>query len=188
MNTVVGLFDHYNNVDWAIEVLEDCGVDGDRISVVALDRDATEPGTASGLGVATGAATGGLVGLLAGLSAFIVPGVGPVIVTGALAGALFTSLGTTAGDAGLRAATGGLFGALMDLGFSEEEAAFYEEGVKRGRILVYVETGSVQRDRIKAILRGAGGVDGSTRSQAWKNEGRLVLGELEQLNEQSYPG
>ena len=57
MNTVVGLFDHYKNADWASEVLQNYDVNSDRISIVALDKAAIEHGQA---------ATDGLVGLLAG--------------------------------------------------------------------------------------------------------------------------
>ena len=39
MNKVVGLFNHYENAEWALEILEHYGIDDDRISVVALDKD-----------------------------------------------------------------------------------------------------------------------------------------------------
>jgi hypothetical protein len=170
MNTVVGLFDHYSNVDWAIEVLENSGVDSDRISVVALDKETIESRTGTNAGLVTSAATGGLVGLLAGLSTFSVPGLGPVIVTGTVAIALFTTLGTTAIGMGFGAATGGLLGALIDLGFSQEDAAFYTEGVKGGNILLYVESASEEEMRIKAILRGAGAIDRNSHPHPWPQE------------------
>jgi uncharacterized membrane protein len=174
-NTVVGLFDYYSNADKAVQALKDYGVDGNRISVVARDNQTTSQDSAAVTGVAagaaTGAATGGLVGLLAGLSALIIPGIGPVIATGTLASALATTLGMTAIGAGVGAATGGLLGTLIDLGFPREDAEFYAEGVKRGGILVSVQTSPEEAEEISEILRGAGAVDRETRRQTWQDAG-----------------
>ncbi len=170
-NTVVGLFDYYSNADGAVQALQDQGVDNSRISVVSRDSDSMVRGTATRAGATTGAATGGLVGLLAGLSSLIVPGIGPVIATGTLATTLAATLGMTAVGAGLGAAAGGLLGALLDLGFSQEDAEFYAEGVKRGGILVSVQTDVDDEDEISDILRGAGAVDMDIRRQTWQNGG-----------------
>lgn len=174
-NTVIGLFDYYSNADKAVQALKDYGVDGSRISIVARDDEnqVQESSAAAGAtaGAATGAATGGLLGLMAGLSALIIPGIGPVIATGTLAGALATTLGMTAIGAGVGAATGGLLGALVDLGLPREEAEFYAEGVKRGGILVSVQTDNQNAEEIGEILRGAGAVDQDTRRQTWQNAG-----------------
>jgi uncharacterized membrane protein len=174
-NTVVGLFDYYSNADKAVQALKDYGVDSSRISIMARDND-TIPQESSAVtgataGAATGAATGGLLGLMAGLSALIIPGIGPVLATGTLASALATTLGMTAIGAGVGAATGGLLGALVDLGFPREEAEFYAEGVKRGGILVTVQTSATDAEQISEILRGAGAVDRETRRQTWQNAG-----------------
>jgi uncharacterized membrane protein len=175
INTVIGLFDYYSNADKAVQALKDYGVDGSRISIVARDNESQtqESSAAAGAtaGAATGAATGGLLGLMAGLSALIIPGIGPVIATGTLAGALATTLGMTAIGAGVGAATGGLLGALVDLGLPREEAEFYAEGVKRGGILVSVQTDDQNAEEIGEILRGAGAVDQDTRRQTWQNAG-----------------
>jgi hypothetical protein len=138
-DTIVGLFDYYSNADGAVQALQDYGVDGSRISVVTRDNDTIERGNTTGAGAATGAAAGGLVDLLAGFSTLVIPGIGPVIATGTLASALTTTLGMTTVGAGLGAAAGDLLGALVDLGFSREDAEFYAEGVKRGGILVSVQ-------------------------------------------------
>ncbi len=182
-NTVVGLFDYHSNADKAVQALQDYGVDRNRISVVARDNDTIRGGTATGAGAATGAAAGGLVGLLAGLSALVIPGIGPVIATGTLASTLATTLGMTAVGAGIGAATGGILGALVDLGFSHEEAEFYAEGVKRGGVLVSVETDIEDEDEISDILRGAGAVDMDTRRRTWQDEGWTMFEETEKSDE-----
>ncbi len=180
-NTVVGLFDYYSNADKAVQALKDYGVDGNHISIVARDNDALpqESAAASGAtaGAATGAATGGLLGLMAGLSALLIPGIGPVLATGTIASALATTLGMTAIGAGVGAATGGLLGALVDLGFPREDAEFYAEGVKRGGILVTVQTNITDAEQISEILRGAGAVDRETRRQTWQNAGWTAFDE-----------
>lgn len=73
---------------------------------------------------------GSAIGLAAGLVLLVIPGVGPFLAAGPLAAAMG---GIVAG-----AGAGGIIGLLRDNGVSEEEAAFYEEGVKRGGSLVTV--------------------------------------------------
>jgi hypothetical protein len=181
--TVVGLFDYYSNLEWAIEVLENYGVDSDRISVVACDKEAMELGMAASAGIAPK----GLVGLLlAGPSvfAFVIPGIGPVIATGTLASTLFTTLGTTALGARFGGAASGLLGALVDLGFSREVAESYVEGVKQGGILISVQTDLQNEYRIQAILRGSGALD--IRCQTWQNEAWTAFEETEKSGEDAY--
>lgn len=165
MNTVVALFYHFSNAEWAVDVLEDYGVEQDRISVVASDKY-SKPSMAVNSGFVTGAATGGLVGLLAGLSTLVIPGIGPLVATGNLANALFTTVAeTTIIGASLGAAAGGLLGILVDLGFTQGDAKFYADSVKRGGILVAVETDLQDEYRIRAVLRGAGAVDLNTHTR-----------------------
>ena len=56
-----------------------------------------------------------------------------------LASAFGLAGGTAVAGAGIGAAAGGLIGALTGLGFSHEEATYYDEGVRSGRTLVTVE-------------------------------------------------
>jgi len=167
MNMVVGLFNHHENAEWAIEVLAHYNVDDERISVVALDKDMIEPRLAAGADAVPGSPDAGLAGLLNGPSAFafVVSGLGPILATGPLAIKLFTTLGTIAADAG------GFLATLVDSGFSEEEAEFYAESVKEGGILVFVETGLQDELWIKTVLRGAGAADMDTRRQIWQSDG-----------------
>ncbi|MBC7875748.1 MAG: hypothetical protein H7Y59_01140 [Anaerolineales bacterium] len=178
MNMVVGLFDRYSKVDWAIEVLEDYGVDSGQVSVVALDRDAINSETIAGIGALTSTSNGGLIGILSSLSAFIVPDFGPVIVTGTLASTLFTTLGTTptgSNKAGLAGEP--LQNTLIILGLSQEDAAFYANCVKQGDILVTVDTDEQNEFRIRAILRGAGGQEKHSYSHTQQTEGSSAFTE-----------
>src|SRR5919112_1431901 len=76
-----------------------------------------------------------------GIGALAIPGIGPVVAGGALASAFGIGGGTAVAGAGIGAAAGGLVGALTGLGFSHEEASYYDEGVRGGRTLVTVHEG-----------------------------------------------
>ncbi|HEY0321375.1 MAG TPA: hypothetical protein VGC66_10495 [Pyrinomonadaceae bacterium] len=94
----------------------------------------TELGNKSLEGAATGAAIGGTVGAtLAAIAAIgtsiVFPGLG-LIVAGPLAAAL--------AGAGAGGATGGLIGALVGAGIPEERVKHYEEGIKKGGVVMGV--------------------------------------------------
>ena len=143
--TVIGIFDDYGDARHGVDNLEDAGFDQSEISLLMrddvvrehLDGDQIKEVTeTAGAGAIGGTAVGGLIGLLAGASALMLPGVGAVLAAGTLA----TVFGTTAAGAGIGAAYGGFFGALIGLGMSEEETHRYVESVKQGGILVAAET------------------------------------------------
>jgi hypothetical protein len=134
-----------------IRRFRDAGYEADRIGIVTRDRDeakelAKDTGAHVAAGVAAGAATGavaggllgGLTGLLVGVGALAIPGIGPVVAGGALATAFGMGAGTAVAGAGIGVATGGIVGALTGLGFSQDEAEYYDTGVREGRTLVTV--------------------------------------------------
>lgn len=150
MNMVAGLFNSYEDVKWGIEVLENYGMDRSSISIVARTKNVSEfQEPASGVTEISN----DFVELFARLSAiaFTAPELGPVLATGHVAFTWFNKLGPTF--------AGGLLGVLLYAGFAVKEAEFYEEGVKRGSILMLVDIGSQVEHRIRAILLGAGAVD-----------------------------
>jgi len=183
MDMVVGLFNHYDNAEWALEVLKHY-VNNERISVVALDKDAIEPRLAAGADSATSTPAANLSSVLKGPSGFAydLSGMGPVLAIGSLAVKLFTSLGSI-----IAADAGGLLGALVDSGFSMEEAEIYAESVKQGGILVFVETSIQDEVGIKAILHGAGAVYMNNRRQISQSEGwRSTADEIREAYEATY--
>jgi uncharacterized membrane protein len=134
---VVGLFETREAAERAVRELDRRGLDQATVSLAMRQRDGpatvaaatgTQATEAAGTGAAGGGILGGLAGLLVGLGALTVPGVGPVLAAGPLSAAL----GTALAGAGIGAAAGGLVGALVGVGVPEEEAAYYEEGVRRG--------------------------------------------------------
>ena len=181
--TVVGLFKDTAQAERAIRDLKAAGFSDSRIGVIMQDRAeerrlATDTGTKAGEGAAAGAVGGGvfggLVGLLAGVGALVIPGIGPIIAGGALA--------STLAGAGIGAAAGGLIGALIGMGISEEDARYYETGLREGGILVTVDAGAAAADA-RRILLDAGANFGPAAVAAFddRDRQRLQLSEEELL-------
>lgn len=143
-----GLYRDRDAAERGIRRFQEAGFNRDRIGVIARNRDeagklAEDTGADVVGGAATGAVAGGLLGGLAGLlvgtGALAIPGIGLVVAGGIWATTLGTAGATAAAGAGIGAAAGGLVGALTGLGFSEDEAAYYDRGVREGRYFVSVE-------------------------------------------------
>jgi hypothetical protein len=156
-----GLYRDPESAGQGIRHFQAAGYENDRIGIVARDREegkelAEDTGTHVAAHVATGAATGavtggvlgGLTGLLVGIGALAIPGIGPVVAGGALATAFGMGGGTAVAGAGIGAAAGGVVGALTSLGFSKDEAEYYDHGVREGRTLVTVHDDDGRADSI----------------------------------------
>jgi len=123
---------------------------------VAHDTGAKVVGGAT-TGAVAGGVLGGLTGLLVGIGALAIPGIGPVIAGGALASAFGLGGGTAVAGAGIGAAAGGIVGALTGLGFSDDEARYYDEGVRGGRTLVTVhEDDNYEQGRAERLFDDTG--------------------------------
>ena len=171
MNTVVALFNTFNDAQQTVETVVNAGIDRADVSLIANDASGEykvytgdyREGDATASGAVGGAAVGGAIGLLAGLGALAIPGVGPVIAAGPLLSALL--------GAGVGAATGGLAGALIDVGVSQEEAQYYVEGVRRGGTLLSVNTSEERANEIAQLLQHGGAVDVHERATDWRGRG-----------------
>jgi len=144
MNTpgaaLIAIFDDRLEAEMAVRDLEVAGFKDDQIGYAIRGSDVgaggmitDTSGTKDGRGAVAGAITGGLAGgaLAATVTALLVPGVGPVVAAGALAMFL--------GYAGAGAAVGGILGAMVGLGVSEDEARYYESLFKEGKAIVAVK-------------------------------------------------
>jgi hypothetical protein len=142
-----GLYRDPSAAERGIRRFRDSGYEGERLGIVSRDREeakdlAEDTGAKAAGGAATGAVAGGLLGgitgLLVGIGALAIPGIGPVVAGGALASAFGLGGGTAVAGAGIGAGVGGIVGALTGLGFSKDEAEYYDRGVREGRTLVTV--------------------------------------------------
>lgn len=171
--TVIGFFDRREDADRAVRALDEAGFSEDLTSIVAREDVFGEPSKESPekseteKGVVTGSVAGGLAGLLIGIGAVSVPGIGPILASGALA----ASIGATAAGAGVGATIGALLGALVGMGVSEDQAHAYVEGVRRGGVLVLVETYRERADVAETIMKDAEAVDIEERRARWSDEG-----------------
>jgi hypothetical protein len=179
---VVALFEERSEAEDAIRDLKNAGFTNEQIGVATQERvgagearsaeEARSEGTpvtderarivedtATGLaeGAAVGALTGGVIGGLVGLvSSLLIPGLGPLVVGGVLASTLM--------GMGVGAATGGLIGALVGMGVPEEDARYFDAGLRHGRTLVTVSGVDAVPEALP-ILERHGGDLGPSRSR-----------------------
>lgn len=138
MGKVLATFSSRNQAEEAVGAMRDKGFNPEEISIVAKSmgkkgRGDMEAGGQMGAadvseGTTWGGALGGLTGLLAGAGALAIPGIGPIIAAGPLAATLSGAV------------AGGVAGGLIDLGIPEDRGRYYEEEVKRGKILAVIES------------------------------------------------
>ncbi len=176
MKTVVGLFDDFGQAKSAAVEVERMGVAHTDISVLANNENGAhgvnDVNADKGMGHAVtkdagvGAEIGGVLGALAGLSLFVIPGLGFIAGAGWLAGALT--------GAGIGAVTGGLVGVLASVGIPHVDAAYYNEGVRRGGTLVAVRAEDANANNIGSVLSAHGAVNIEERSALYRSEGLVV--------------
>jgi len=137
---VVGVYKSEQEAIAAVEDLKTQGYATRDISIMGRDSrevdtvtEETDTEVVDGIttGALTGGALGGLTGLLAGAGALAIPGIGPIVAAGPIT-AVLTGAVTGAG-------VGGLTGALVGIGIPKEEAKYYSNSVKEGKILVLVD-------------------------------------------------
>jgi uncharacterized membrane protein len=173
--TVVGLMDSFAEAEGLIDELIDNGFPQEAIGMIARETEAdsllaakrekqsTKEIAGVTKGVEAGAAVGGVAGLVIGIAAFTVPGIGAVVAAGPIAAAL--------AGLSLGAVTGGVYGAIRNLGIPEEEAEYFAEGIRRGSVLVTVETDDADAERAEEVMYRHGAVDIKQRAQEWRNAG-----------------
>jgi uncharacterized protein (TIGR02271 family) len=155
----VGVFSDRSNAQAAINDLKRAGFTEDQIGVAARDADqisgahnlketSSKAAAGAGVGAATGAGIGALWGL--GVISGVLPAIGPAIAGGTLAAIL--------SSAAAGAAVAGLAGALIGAGIPEEEANYYENEFKAGRVIVTVRADGRYQEALR-IMRTHNGFD-----------------------------
>ncbi len=153
----VGEFRRLAAADKAVAALVDAGFPEDSITVICPSCAADHfvegvhqekpPSAREPAAIATGSAIGGLLGGLTAAVGLAATGGTALLVAGPLFGA-----------AAAGGVVGGLLGAMVERGVEPDVADYYDQAVRRGSILVAVETspeGTAQRDA-QRILAQAG--------------------------------
>lgn len=174
--TITHVYDNYGSAKDAVEDLEEAGFLSTDISLVArresVGRDDDDEYDDAEVdddteGAAAGATLGGVIGagagLLASLGVIAIPGIGPLVAAGVLA----TTLTGAAGGA----VAGGLLGALVDYGVSEDEAQVYAESVRRGSTLVSIRVPENRADEAEQIMQDHEPIDIKERGRAYREAG-----------------
>jgi hypothetical protein len=156
--TIVGVFEDHAPAKAAVDELRAAGFGYDHIGMAL--REVPEVEDVAALAESSGAIeagakrsmlAGGLLGGLLGAAAsFLIPGIGPVVAGGLLVG---VGTGIVVG-----AAAGGLVGGLTGLGLPEEEAHYYDQEFRLGRVVVTVRAGD-RFAEAQEILRKHGAYD-----------------------------
>jgi len=159
---VSAVFDDRDGAEQAVGSLKSAGIADTAISILwraskFLDADYRFSEGHSTLSVAGAVAGGGIAGAMLGVAVLFVPGVGPVAAAGVLAASAFSSVATVSGVIG--AAGGALAKMLTDHDVDGVEARYYEEQIRRGKVLVAVDTRSAtgMADEALRILKQRGG-------------------------------
>jgi hypothetical protein len=139
---VTGMFRDRESTENAYNALHEKGYNQDEVHLLMshdthkkhFSDDDTEIGTKAAEGLGKGAAIGGTVGAIAGAVAAIgtvlaIPGLG-LVIAGPIAAGL--------AGAGAGGFAGGIVGTLVGAGIPEERARIYEDGIKKGNIVMGV--------------------------------------------------
>ena len=145
---VTGLFPDRNSAEAAYSAAEARGYTADDMNLAMSDdtRRSHFSGTSAGketeLGnkAAEGAGIGGAIGGTIGAIAAAVAAVGTTIALPGLGLVIAGPLAAAIAGAGAGAASGGLIGALVGWNMPEERVKEYEEGMKKGGILMGLRT------------------------------------------------
>ncbi|MBC7483787.1 MAG: hypothetical protein H7337_18245 [Rhizobacter sp.] len=141
---MTGLFPDRDSAELGYNSLSERGYSNNDVNLAMSDETRkrhfigagteTELGNKAAEGAGVGGAIGGTIGAIAAAIAAVgtsiaIPGLG-IVLAGPLAAAI--------AGAGAGAATGGLVGALVGWNMPEERVTRYEEGIKKGGILMGV--------------------------------------------------
>lgn len=102
---------------------------GDEHDTALGQKAGTKAMAGAGVGGAIGTTVGALTAVLAATATLAIPGVG-LIAAGPVAAAL--------AGAGAGGVTGGVLGAMVGAGIPDDRAKFYDEGLKRGGMVMGV--------------------------------------------------
>ena len=154
---MTGLFPDRESAELGYNTLSERGYTKDDVNVVMSEdtkKHFTSAGTETELGskAAEGAGVGGAIGGTVGAIAAAIAAVGTSIALPGLGLVIAGPLAAAIAGAGAGAATGGIVGALVGWNIPEERIKKYDEGIRKGGILMGVRP---RNDEDAAYLENA---------------------------------
>lgn len=166
MSKVSAIFDSHAEAERAVRDLRMMGIGDNDMSVIAHHKGTTTARSGEGeitdedhRNVLRGVLGGGALGAGLGVAALAIPGVGPLAAAGAIAASVVpeaVGIGAVAGAIG-----GTLNETLTKHGVSEEDAAYYNDRIKGGGVVVTVEDIGVDEESLREVLYRNGGHNAS---------------------------
>jgi hypothetical protein len=155
---VTAIFNHLKEAEQAVVDLKEIGVAPDRISLMFrasqfIDTSVKRRGGHSKLSIAGATAGGGVAAVIFAMAVLAIPGIGPVAAAGAIAGSAMHSFAAASGVLG---ATGGAIARMLtDHDVDGVSASYYQEQIRRGKIVVSVDVRDApeQRELARGILK-----------------------------------
>jgi uncharacterized membrane protein len=175
--SIAGIFDTREQAERVVQALIDAGISRDQISLLTRADEAEqalESGSDTGqarnltIGAVGGGVMGGTLGTLVGMLAIGVPGIGPIVAAGPIAAVLSSYGASMVFGAGVGAVGGGLLGGLAWAGVPKEEAHIYSEAIRRGNMVILVQ--SDNNETVIDILHAYGAVNAGARYAEWRQE------------------
>jgi hypothetical protein len=147
---VMAIFSDRNDAEQAFDYLYHLGYSDREINVLMSDKtraafypNRDEPKHAAGSKIEEGMGVGGAIGTALGASLAALAAIGTSIAIPGLGLVIAGPLAAAFAGAGAGAVTGGLIGALAGAGFTEQNAAAYEDALRNGGVVM----GVVPRNR-----------------------------------------
>ena len=145
--TIIRLFDEASTAHRALEALVAEGFPRDGLNLMAHQEHIDAPEAVAGWGPRVVA----------------VPGVGAILAIGPVGAALSGMAGEVAGE--------GLMHVLMDRGAPADEAQACVEGMRRGGVLVLIDTDEERAEQAGELLRRGAPGDHGALAASWRRAG-----------------
>lgn len=178
--TIAGMFRLWDNAVHAIDLLSSAGFRADQISLIMSKkvadehRDRDRPGVMGGGGLTAdaamaargGATVGSLSNMVSGSTPLTAAGLGSVYFTGPL----YNRYGQAAAGTEIETRDRDVVGTLTGAGIPADRAEVFAEGLKRGFILIAVESEDRSAEAIN-LLNQANVTDPEALRREWEREG-----------------
>ena len=150
MKSSIAIYNSHDEAIHALNLLKNYKFSLEKVSIIGkaeiiddkIHLSSNTPIIASPL--IAGSAIGATLGLLVGISVISVPGLGFLFGAGAVVGAL--------GGLDLGIIAGGIGSILVSLGIKEDYAIKYEEHIKSGKYLIFIDGSDEDIRKAKRIL------------------------------------